>query len=526
MFLSLRKLKLSISWLVLLPFIFVNTNTVAQTEPSNQTLSGDRLNGQKQAQRNSRTPVFSGQRVREEAVVPQGNGEVIRDIEVVFVNEDGNLVEGKTKPRIITQEFALQPGDLYDADIAREGLEGVLDLVIVNRASLSLEDTSPGETVMTIAVQENSNLSIGFGLTLPPPTALQGPVRPVTVQALSDSPNGFDVGVRAGLLNIGGVNQGINLGIEGGENTFGFDLGYRKFLRSDRGFGVNFFNRRGVEAEFDDGDPDINLDNDNDPYVHRLGGGVEYFFPIANDWKNAIGVSYQKVSVRDGLFSDNIESTDALGNRLTVSDSGRDDLLTLNFATVLNREDNPRNPTRGYKFQFGSDLYFPVGEADIFANRLAANYTQYLPVPLFGFTEGPKTLVLNIQGGTILGDAAPYEAFLLGGSSSVRGYDTSEISTSRSFVQGTVEYRYPISTFTAFNNNIDLGGTFFVDYANDLGSADAVIGEPGVVRDRTGDGLGYGLGLRAITPIGAVRTEFALNDDGDTKFIFAVGDRF
>ena len=527
MFLSLQqKLNLSIFWLILLPFILVNTCAVAQTEPDNQTLPSDRLNEQKRPRRNSETPLFSGQKVREEAIVPIGNREVISDIVVRFVDEDGNPVEGKTKPRIITQEFALQPGDIYDADLAREGLRGVLDLVIVARASLSLEDTEPGETVMTIAVQESSNLAIGFGLTLPPPTALQGPVRPVTVQALSDSPNGFDVGVKAGLLNIGGLNQGVNLGIEGGEDTFGFDLGYRKFLRSDRGFGVNFFNRRGVEAEFDDGDPDINLDNDSDPFVHRLGGGVEYFFPMADNWDSAVGVSYQKVSVHDGVFSDNIESRDALGNRLTVSDNGRDDLLTLNFATVLNREDNPRNPTRGYKFQFGSDLYFPVGEADIFANRLAANYTHYLPVPLFGFTEGARTLVLNVQGGTILGDAAPYEAFILGGSSSVRGYDTSEISTSRSFVQGTVEYRYPISRFTAFKNKIDLGGTFFVDYANDLGSADAVIGQPGVVRDRPGDGLGYGLGLRAITPIGAVRTEFALNDDGDTEFIFAIGDRF
>ena len=162
MFLLLRKLKLSIFWLVLLPFILVNTCAVAQTEPNNQTPSSDRPNNRQRPRRNLRTPVFSGQKVREEAVVPMGNGEVIRDIVVFFVDEDGNPVEGKTKSRIITQEFALQPGDVYDADAAREGLEGVLDLVIVDRASLSLEDTEPGEAVMTIAVQESSNLAIGL----------------------------------------------------------------------------------------------------------------------------------------------------------------------------------------------------------------------------------------------------------------------------------------------------------------------------------------------------------------------------
>lgn len=484
-----------------------------------------------QSRGRSKTPVFSGQKVRNKAVVPPGNQEIITEILVRFVDEAGNLVSGKTKPQIITQEFALQPGDVYRADLAQEGLQGVLDLVIVDRASLRLEklpqaaNKAANKVVMAIAVQENSNLSIGFDLTLPAPTALQGSVRPTTVQALSDSSNGFATGVQVGLLNLGGSNQGVSLGVEGGTEAFGFNLGYRKFLQHDRGFGINVFNRRGIEAEYDQGNPDINLDNGSDPVVHRLGGGVEYFRPLA-EWQTALGISYQRVSVRDGAFSSNIESRDALGNRLIVSDSGQDDLLTLNFATVLEREDNPRNPTRGYKFQFGSDQYLPIGDAQVLANRLAANYTHYFPLPLFGFTEGAKTLVLNLQGGTILGDAVPYESFILGGSSLVRGYGASEISTARSFVQGTVEYRYPISTVKVGQNQIDLGGTFFLDYSSDLGSADAVIGQPGIVRNRPGAGLGYGLGLRALTPIGTVRTEFALSDEGETKFIFDIGDRF
>ncbi|MFM2315291.1 MAG: hypothetical protein RLZZ04_4567, partial [Cyanobacteriota bacterium] len=154
------------------------------------------------------------------------------------------------------------------------------------------------------------------------------------------------------------------------------------------------------------------------------------------------------------------------------------------------------------------------------------NYTHYFPLPLFGFTEGAKTLVLNLQGGTILGDAVPYESFILGGSSLVRGYGASEISTARSFVQGTIEYRYPILIFKVGQNQINLGGTLFLDYSTDLGSADAVIGQPGIVRDRPGSGWGSGLGLRALTPIGIVRTEFALSDEGETKFIFDIGDRF
>ncbi len=46
------------------------------------------------------------------------------------------------------------------------------------------------------------------------------------------------------------------------------------------------------------------------------------------------------------------------------------------------------------------------------------------------------------------------------------------------------------------------------------------------MREKPGDGFGYGLGLRTFTLIGIVKLEFALNDDGDTAVIFNIGDRF
>lgn len=459
--------------------------------------------------------------------VPAGNQEVIADIVVRFIDKADHPIQGKTNPNLIKQEFELQPGDVYRADLASKGLDRVLDLIIVDRAMLSLEKIGTSQqAIMTIAVQENSNIAVSFGLTLPPPTALQGSVRANTVNALSDSAGGLGGAIRIDLLNLGGNNQGVNLGIEGGTQAFGFNLGYRKFVRSDRGLGVNFYNRRGVESEFDDGDQDLGLENGKDPWVHRLGGGVEYFAPWGEDWQSAVGVSYQRVSVRDGAFSERIESQDQAGNRLTISDDGQDDFLTLNFATELNRQDNPSNPTRGARFQFSSDQYLPIGETDVVANRLAANYTHYFPLPLLGFTEGAKTLILNLQGGTILGDAVPYESFILGGSSSVRAYGASEISTARSFIQASGEYRFPIVNLNTWDQTIPLNGVLFIDYASDLGTADAVIGQPAVVRERTGEGMGYGLGLQALTPLGMMRTEFALNDRGEHQFIFKIGDRF
>lgn len=527
-YLTLQTKLMAVFSLISLTTLLIDSDAVAQSEPRpNQSIVANQSQQPTVSpKQRSPTSTFREQKMRKDAIVPVGNQEKIIEIVVEYVDQDGNPTSGKTNPDVIIREFDLQPGDIYDAKLAREGLRGVLALTIVELASLTLEKTTDNQALMKVAVQESSRLSIDFGLTLPPPTALQGPVKPVTVQAISDTANGFGGGVQFGFLNLGGNNQELDLGIEAGTETFGFNLGYRTFFKHDQGIGVNFFNSRRIEPEFDEGEQEVNLPSNGDPWVTRLGGGIEYFQGIAPDFEGAIGISYQRVSLRDGAFSEDIEPLDEFGNQLTVSDDGQDDLLTLNFAAVLDKQNNFRNPTRGFKLEFGSDQYLPIGEADILANRLAANYTQYLPVPLFGFGKGARTLVLNLQGGTILGDAIPYDAFILGGSSSVRGYDTSEISTARSFVQATVEYRYPIFDFNAFRNLIDVGGTLFVDYANDLGSADAVIGQPAVVRERPGDGLGYGLGLRTLTPLGAVRTEFALNDEGDAEFIFKIGDRF
>ncbi|WP_242043622.1 BamA/TamA family outer membrane protein [Leptolyngbya sp. FACHB-671] len=465
-----------------------------------------------------------------ETVAPPVEGATIADIQVQFVDEDGQPTEGTTRPFIITREFNLQPGDAYSQDLAQQGLERVTGLSIVRQATLELEPAEDGQVIMVVNVLESDRFFVVPGLTLAAPTALQGPARPVTVLPLSNRAGGTAGGVRFGLRNIGGNNQTLSLGVEAGENTLGFDLDFRDpwiaGSSSRTGYAINLFNQRGIEPEFDEGDREVDLPNGEDPWVHRLGGGVEFFRPLAPDFVAALGVSYQRISVRDEAFSSDIAPEDELGNRLTFNEDGQDDLLTLNFSAVRDRRDERLYPTQGDRLRVGVDQSIPIGEGNILFNRLAASYTRFIPLSLFGFTEGPRTLVLNVQGGTFIGDLPPYEAFSLGGAGSVRGYGGGEIGTGRSFLQGTAEYRFPIFGFTAFDEDIDVGGTLFVDYATDLGTGDNVPGEPAEVRDKPGDGLGYGVGLRARTPFGPVRLEFGLNDQGDSEVIFNVGDRF
>lgn len=460
--------------------------------------------------------------------VPAGN-QVIADIQVRFIDEE-QPVEGKTRDYVITREFDLSVGDRYDAALAARGLQRLENLDIVGSAAVTLEPAAdPEQVVMVITVDERNPFPITFGLTLPHPAALQGVTVPDTVLPGTDRSGGTLLGFRVERPNLGGNNQTLALGIEGGEDTFNYSFSFTDpWIGGDpnrTGYSVNFFNSREVSTIFDGGD-DLELSNDRDPWVHRIGGGFDFFRPLSSDFAIATGASFQRVSVRDSIVTDDIFTVDEDGNELTVSDEGRDNLFTVSFSGALDRRDAPQYTTEGYRLLFRSDQYIPVGASSIAGNRLSANYTHYLPAPLFGFDDGPRTLVFNVQGGTFIGDLPPYEAFALGGGSSVRGYDAGELGSGRSFLQATVEYRFPIFDFIAFEEDIDVGGTLFVDYATDLGSGDTVLGEPAEVRNKPGDGVGFGAGLRARTPVGPARLELSINDEGESEVIFTIGDRF
>ena len=71
-----------------------------------------------------------------------------------------------------------------------------------------------------------------------------------------------------------------------------------------------------------------------------------------------------------------------------------------------------------------------------------------------------------------------------------------------------------------------MGGALFFDYGTTLGSGGAVIGKPAEVRGLKGDGFGYGLGVRVQSPVGPIRIDYAINNEGDSRIHFGIGQKF
>ena len=385
--------------------------------------------------------------------------------------------------------------------------------------------TSGGQLNIRLT-KSDSSTTFGFGSLIGYPDALNGPTR--LIQNSPQEETGLTtISVAGHLRQNFGKNQGILLEGIADPKRFGLDLRYGNFAPSLPGaFGVNVYNASGRSPSYENGEEDVDLANGNVPWVVRYGAGLEYVQPLNKKLNGALGINYQTVSVRDAAYTTSINPIDELGNSLTFSDDGQDTLLTLDAALLFETTDNPASPTRGSRLRFGTSQSIPIGDAQIGYNRLSTNFSQFIPLNLFGFAEGPRTLLLNIQGGTFIGDVPSYQAFNLGGTQSIRGFERGEVATSRSFVKATAEYRFPITAFRIVKQDISLGGSLFIDYGNDLATADGVSGNPGGIRDKFGDGLGYGLGLSADSVIGRLRVEFGLNNEGGSEFHFAFGDRF
>ena len=453
-------------------------------------------------------------------------GEVAK-VDVRFVDEngeaidvEGNPIEGKTKPYIIIREFSLKPGDVFNRNQAETDLQRVFGLGIFEDVQLSLDPSpeDPRKVIVVANVTEGRTGSIGAGAGLSSSTGLFG-------------------SISYQQQNLRGRNYTLATDLTVGEDALLFNIGFTNpWIKGDpyrTSYTVNAFRRRSISLVFDEGEKDVDLPNGDTPRIVRTGGGLNFTRPLSKNvynssvWTSSLGLEYQRVTIQDQDGEGSPQ--DEFGNDLTVSGEDSDDLLILGFGLTRDLRNNRVQPTKGSLARVGLDQSVPLGNGSIFMSRLRGSYSYYKPLRLLRFSKGcrkdnptptdcPQTLAFNVQGGTVFGDLPPYEAFTLGGSNSIRGYQEGEVGAGRSFLQATAEYRFPIFSL--------VGGALFADAGTDLGTAEGVPGNPAGIRDKPGSGFGVGIGARIRSPIGAIRVDYGFNDQGDGRLHFGIGERF
>lgn len=432
----------------------------------------------------------------------------VSDIQIRFTDEQGRLVNdqgepvrGRTRESFLRNQIQLKPGQIFQESAARQDLQRILQTGLFTNGRVSLEGDARRTTVvynLTEARSRALNVSGGFN---------------------------DDLGIFGNFNysdnNFNGVGQQLSGNASIGTKDAQFDgrfvSPYRATEPDKLGYSISGFRRRGVSRVFDDEQSE--LANGDRPREGRFGGTVAVNRPIGNGWDGTLGLNYTRVSIRDR--DGDVARRDANGAPLSWSGTGIDDLTTLSFTAVRDQRNSAIDPSSGSILTLSTEQSIPIGRGNILSNRLQANYSQYMPVNFFNLEktqQQPEVLAFNVQAGTTIGDLPPYNAYTLGGPNSVRGYGVGEVGVGRSFVLASAEYRFPIYSI--------IGGAVFADFASDLGSADTVLGEPGIVRNRPGTGFGFGLGIRLKSPLGTIRAGYGINDQGEGRFQFGFGEKF
>ena len=469
-----------------------------------------------------------------ELLVRQGT---VAGVDVKFVNKEGSdtndkgqPIKGKTKIWVITREISLKPGDVFNRRNLEEDIKRLYGTGLFSDVKVTLQPlpTEPGKVTIVLGIVEQSTGSLSGGLGYSVAQGVFGQIQ------LNDS------NLRGRAWDL---STNITYGQYGGLIDLTFTDPWIKgdpFRTAFRGRG---FVSRDVPQVFQNtqnGQAIVTQNGGNIIAVQRAGANLQFVRPMngrdpfrKEPWTLVLGISGQQAVPMNfagqGSTYGTVNGTQVC---LAFNCASTNNLWGLRLATNMNRLNDPRNPTSGDFLSLSTEQFLPIGNNSPAFNRLRAGYSYFIPVDWLKIYKGcrPKpgdtkdckqAWAFQVSAGTNIGEIPPYEAFCLGGGNSVRGFYDCALASGRSFVEATIEYRFPLFSI--------ISGELFVDGGSALGSQNlgGLYGNPAALLGKPGSGFSVGTGLIVTTPVGPLRLEIASQDfTGQWRFNLGVGWKF
>ena len=173
-----------------------------------------------------------------------------------------------------------------------------------------------------------------------------------------------------------------------------------------------------------------------------------------------------------------------------------------------------------------------VGKADFDSQTADSGNTLFTKysIDLRGyFSKGGPRKDLNerravpavrLQVGSLAGNVPFFEQYFIGGAETLRGYREDRFWGRNMFLVNT-EYRFPLAP--------SLNGVAFLDLGDAWGTPSQFLNvfasENLLQHEGLSPRVGYGLGIRVITPIGPLRLDYGFGDEG-SRAHFSIGHVF
>lgn len=409
------------------------------------------------------------------------------------INLRGNT---KTKNKVIMRELRMKKGDIFNKNAASRSIQRVYNTGYFEDVNVRLlpGQRNPKDVIVEIDVTEQKTGSVTTGAGYSDSDGLVG------ILGLAET-------------NLRGTGDKANISWEFGGNTDtnkNYIFSYTHPYLNDAGDSIGFsiFDR---ESEYDDynekGDSvagyDRRTNGFNITYGRVRSEYVSDYITLETkrtkytDWHS--GYNYRNDATDPNNAGFDFAGMDYLGKNF-----GRTNSMT--WSHVFDNRDNVYDPTKGKRLSFtGTWAGHGMGGDFDYFKFIAENRLYYK-------VGRAHVIAVRLMGGIATGDMPYNDLFTLGGADNLRGYEDDEFRGNKMY-EVTVEYRYPIAK--------KIQGVVFTDLGNAWG------GVENIPWYHENNKLHYsgGLGFRITTPIGPIRLDYAVGQDGG-KFHFSFGGKF
>lgn len=421
----------------------------------------------------------------------------IQELKVVSVKVDLGQ-KHKTKEKVVWRELKLRPGQIYNQRIIEEDRRRLFLLDIFGEVIIDwrdVEDPQTGEigVEVTYKLKEKRTGLANIGLGYSSRDEVVG------YAAVQDT-------------NFRGLGQHLRLMVEFFDRK-GFDFYYyRPWIDNKRtGFAINIFDRsfyREPTTALVLGGGQGTITEDLLFSEIRRGVRLSARRPKGDHFWHELKFRAEKVYFQQRrIVGGTIEQ---VGGK---SDQGW--VTGIAYSRLIDTRDFPFDPSKGTYFEGEFELAPKLFSGSRTFAKLLLDWRRYIP-------QGKNTVFASrLMVGTAFGSVPIFENFFVGGAETLRGY-TIDRFVGRHMVVFNAELRRRFRKELQGVLFVDIGDAFGGPNSLDLKAAQA--GEP-KRRDELKLKVGYGFGIRFVTPFGLLRFDFGFGEEGQRTH-FSVGSAF
>ena len=428
-------------------------------------------------------------RVTDVRVLPSGelyvqvNEGIVEDFKI-----KGNT---KTKDYVITREMKLKKGQPFNSKDARRSMQRIYNLGYFEDVNIKLNPgKAPNAVDVEITVVEMNTGTFGIGA------------------GYSDA-DGFLGMVSVGDKNFRGTGDKVNVRWEFGgdsDSNKNYEFSYTKPWLDDKetSVGLTIYDMTNEYADY-------NHSGDEIARYDKQRRGQELTFSRRTN--NEYVVNYLTLKNRDDVYKGVADGYDdsnqyfEVPGDLALQEQRRKENFgitrSIGFTRAFDSRDNVNDPHEGKRNSYSVEWAGLGGDFDF--TKYSADLRYYYRM---GASE--DVLAFMVGAGYADGSMPLSQRFSVGGSDSLRGYKDDQFK-GNSMLRSTLEYRVPLMK--------KVQGVLFTDagYAWDKDTEDAF--DIGLMK------YSYGVGLRINSPLGPLRLDYGIGEDGG-RFHFSFGGQF